>query len=137
MGGRRLLRCGRRRVVTWPRVAFTSITLILAAGCGRRPSATVAGVRAPDIERGRALASSRGCAACHTIGGVPDANGMIGPPLIRMAQRSFIAGVLPNTPEQLQRWIRHPQLVKPGNAMPELALTDSDAADLAAFLLTR
>ena len=53
------------------------------------------------------------------------------------AQRSFIAGVLPNTPEQLQRWIRHPQLVKPGVAMPELAIADSDAADIAAFLFTR
>jgi len=71
------------------------------------------------------------------IPGVNAADGLIGPPLTYWSQRQYIAGVLPNTPAQLQRWIRQPQLVKPGIAMPNIALSDSDAADIAAYLLSR
>jgi cytochrome c1 len=53
-----------------------------------------------------------------------------------MATRAVIAGVLPNTPENLVRWLRAPQEVSPHNAMPNLGVTARDAADIAAFLHT-
>jgi cytochrome c1 len=71
------------------------------------------------------------------IPGVLRGDGTVGPPLDHWPQRSFIAGVRPNTPAELQRWILHPQSVKPGVAMPDLAMPDSDAADIVAFLFTR
>jgi cytochrome c1 len=53
-----------------------------------------------------------------------------------MGQRTIIAGLLPNTPPNMIRWLQAPQSVVPGNAMPNLALSDRDAADIAAFLYT-
>jgi len=36
----------------------------------------------------------------------------------------MIAGVLENTPENLARWLRDPDSVKPGTTMPNLYLSD-------------
>ena len=46
----------------------------------------------------------------------------------------MIAGVLPNTPENLVHWLRSPQAVVPGNAMPDVGLSDAQARDIAAYL---
>ena len=43
----------------------------------------------------------------------PGANAPVGPPLERIGTRGFIAGVLPNTTENMVRWLRHPQAVNP------------------------
>jgi cytochrome c1 len=48
----------------------------------------------------------------------------------------MIAGELPNSPENLVRWIKSPQSVEPGTAMPTLGLTDQQARDAAAYLYT-
>ncbi|MGW4967215.1 c-type cytochrome [Nonomuraea sp. NPDC004186] len=76
-----------------------------------------------------------GCASCHTVPGVRDAQGLVGPPLASSAP-TYIAGVLVNTPSNLQRWIRYPQAVEPGTAMPDLGVTEQDARDIAAYLLS-
>jgi cytochrome c1 len=47
-----------------------------------------------------------------------------------------LAGNLPNTPENLVRWIRQPQTIKPGNVMPDLGIGVRDARDIAAYLYT-
>jgi cytochrome c oxidase subunit 2 len=58
------------------------------------------------------------CVLCHAIEGTAAA-GQIGPNLTRIGSRSTIgAGMLENTPENLERWIRDPRLVKPGVQMP-------------------
>jgi cytochrome c oxidase subunit 2 len=36
--------------------------------------------------------------------------------------------------ENLARWLRNPQAVKPGNLMPNLNLSDQDIAALVAYL---
>jgi len=59
----------------------------------------------------------------------------VGPSLDGLAQRSFIAGKLPATEENLVKWIRAPQQVKPGTAMPQLDVPERDARDMAAYLL--
>lgn len=87
-------------------------------------------------EHGRTLIRTYGCQTCHTIPGVPGADGMVGPPLDRIASRSYLAGRLPNNPENLLRWIRDPQGISPGTAMPNLHVTEKDGRDIAAYLYT-
>ena len=77
-----------------------------------------------------------GCYACHVIPGVTGANGLVGPALSGIASRVFIAGKLPNSPENITRWIQHPRAVDPHTAMPEMGVTDDDSRDIAAYLYT-
>ena len=84
--------------------------------------------------RGRALVQAHGCGTCHVIPGVEGADGLTGPPLTAMGWQAYVAGVLPNTPEALARFIMDPQAVDPRSAMPRLGLDASEAAAIAAFL---
>jgi cytochrome c1 len=60
----------------------------------------------------------------------------VGPPLTAFAERSFIAGRIPNAPDNLIRWILYPQSVDPQTAMPMLNVRPNDARDMAAYLYT-
>jgi cytochrome c len=75
-----------------------------------------------------------GCGTCHTVPGVAGANGTVGPRLDRVASQSFLAGQLPNTPDNLILWIQHPQEVRPGVGMPDMGVSQSDARNIAAYL---
>lgn len=86
--------------------------------------------------RGRVILRKYGCHACHTIPGVEGARGTVGPPLDRLGSRPYLAGRLPNTPENLLRWIRDPQGIEPGTAMPNMHVTEQDGRDIAAYLYT-
>ncbi len=90
----------------------------------------------PNADPSKAVNAMRayGCGTCHTIPGVPGAQGMVGPRLDRVATRSFLAGQLPNTPDNLILWIQHPQKVRQGSDMPELGVSDADARNIAAYL---
>ena len=48
----------------------------------------------------------------------------------------FIAGKLNNTTDNMVRWLRFPQEVVPGNAMPDMGLNEEEARDIAAYLAT-
>lgn len=87
-----------------------------------------------DAAQGRAVVSARHCGVCHEIPRVTGATGVIGPPLDQLWRRSFIAGTLANTPDNLVRWIRDPHGVDPTTAMPVLGLDDRQARDVATFL---
>ena len=65
---------------------------------------------------------------------MPGSNALTPPPLIGISQRSYLAGMLENTPENLRLWIQHPRQVNPRTAMPEQGVTDQDASDMAAYL---
>jgi putative membrane protein len=113
------------------------IVLALAAGCDDRyPDARGRQLTGGEPARGRDAIQHYGCGSCHDIPGVPGAAGRVGPPLGGVASRLYLAGRLPNTPENLIRWITHPQAIEPGNVMPEMGVTDQDARDIAAHLLT-
>lgn len=90
-----------------------------------------------DPARGEAMLIQYGCGSCHTLTGVRTATGMVGPPLDGVAERQIIGGHLANTPENMQRWIRDPQHVAPGTAMPDLHVGERDARDITAFLYSR
>lgn len=81
-----------------------------------------------------ALMIQYGCPTCHVIPGVPGGVGKVGPSLASLPRRSYLAGVLPNTPENLEQWVMHPQKFHPGVAMPDMSVSREDAHRIAAFL---
>ena len=87
-----------------------------------------------DAARGRQTIATVGCGACHTIPGVRGAVGKTAPPLMWMGRRTTIAGMLPNTPSNMFRWLKNPQAIVPGNAMPAGNLSDQQVRDIAAYL---
>ena len=121
---------------------------ILSAGLALMASGAVAGCTggqstapynvavAGSPQHGRALLSQYGCGACHIIPGVHAARGLVGPPLYFWSRRTMIAGELPNTPENLERWIENPPAIEPGTAMPNLGVTPAEARDMTAYLYT-
>ncbi len=104
---------------------------MLAAACGGAPLRVVQG---GDAARGRAAIARYGCGACHVIPGMTDAAGNVGPPLTAFSRRVTIAGEIPNTADSLVAWIRTPQAIEPGSAMPDLGVDDRSARDIAAYL---
>lgn len=100
------------------------------------PGRTVPAVPGGNADRGAAALTAYGCGACHVIPGVPGATGLVGPSLAGMGRRVYLAGLLPNDTDHLVRWIRHPQAVAPGTAMPDLGVSERDARDMAAYLFT-
>jgi cytochrome c oxidase subunit 2 len=83
---------------------------------------------------GTSLFVASGCGGCHRIAGTR-AEARYGPDLTHFAARRTIgAGTLPNTRDDLAAWLRDPQAVKPGNKMPDLALSDADIEKLVAYL---
>jgi cytochrome c len=89
-----------------------------------------------DPARGKDAIGRYGCVACHTIPGIPNPGSGLAPPLAHMAGRSYIGGVLPNTPADMERWLRNPPAVDPRTAMPNMNISAEDAKDIAAYLYT-
>lgn len=108
---------------------------LLACDAGKEKNAYLISV-AGNAEHGKQIIQNSGCGACHIIPGVEDARGLVGPPLNFFAERTMIAGELPNTPDNLVRWLRNPQAIEPNTAMPNLGLSDSQAWDVTAYLYT-
>ena len=94
--------------------------------------------RAPggDPSRGEQAIQNYGCGGCHSIPGVRGARGKVASPLDSFSQRTFIDGRLPNSSDNLVRWLVNPRAVDPETAMPTLGLTQTDARDVAAYLYT-
>lgn len=115
-----------------------TIVLFLSACSG-----DVSGVPEPrnssdrDIEAGRQLITSYGCGTCHTIPGISGADGMAGPPLNKFYERSYISGEVPNTWDNLTKYIQHPQDIEPGTVMPDLGVKEEEAGEIAAYLYHR
>lgn len=87
-----------------------------------------------DVARGRQALVKYNCGTCHKIAGIDGANGIKGQPLAGLAHRYDIVGALPNTPEDLVRWIRKPKSIYPETSMPDLNVTQQDAVDIVAYL---
>ncbi|MEQ8673822.1 MAG: c-type cytochrome [Aggregatilineales bacterium] len=119
---------------------FLSLVLGLSACLGDANQSSMAmqsehqSLEGGDSERGQQLLYDYGCGSCHTIPGVPGANTYVGPPLNEWSQRHYIAGSLPNTPENLITWIQNPQQIEPGTAMPILGVNEQEARHMSAYL---
>jgi cytochrome c len=87
--------------------------------------------RAPDIIR------RYGCAGCHTIPGIPGGDGQVGGPLVDIKRRVYVGGVVPNSPENLIRWIVAPQMFSSRSAMPVTGISEAEGRDVATYLYSR
>jgi cytochrome c oxidase subunit 2 len=76
------------------------------------------------------------CINCHAITGTV-ATGHFGPDLTHFASRDTIAsGAVPNTAENLRKWIDNPGQMKPGCLMPPMHLNARDITTVTAYLTT-
>lgn len=96
-----------------------------------------AAITGGDPRRGEAMFIQYGCGSCHALKNVRTATGSVGPPLDGIALRAIVGGHFSNTPANMERWIREPQQIAPGTAMPDLDVGAGDARDITAFLYTR
>lgn len=106
-----------------------------AASCDLRPTGPDA-VIAPTARQGRLALQRHGCHGCHMIPGIVGSARHVGPPLAGFGRREWIKGRVPNTPEQLARWIRDPQQIDPHSVMPPSDASPADARVMAAYLLS-
>ncbi len=119
-------------------LAAVSIAVAGAACVGNNPEEGVGydASTGGNPASGRRVIEERNCGSCHTIPGVRRANGLVAPPLLWFSRRSYIAGILPNTPANLVDWVREPSAIEPRTAMPTLGLSEQEARDVAAYLDT-
>jgi cytochrome c2 len=123
-------------------IVFLVVACVLLVGYSRNEVqrandiAAAIGATGGDPHRGKDKIRYYGCSSCHTIPGIEEANGKVGPPLTALALRMYIAGLVANTPDNLRHWIRHPHEIEPHTAMPEMGVTDEDSKDIAAYLYT-
>ena len=114
--------------------------LALAAGVPQPPAGPPvrreATTMPPSAAEGHRLIQQYGCVSCHTIPGVTGATAHVGPPLAGIASRTFIAGLLPNTRDNMVRWLHDPQGIDPLSMMPSQGVSEQEAAHIAAYLAT-
>jgi cytochrome c oxidase subunit II len=98
------------------------------------------------IQEGERIFLSAACVACHAVSGTT-AVGVLGPALTLYGSRPWVgAGAAQNNLENVMRWIRDPQAMKPGTLMPGTVrgaagmpptnLTDAEVHAVAAYLLS-
>ena len=85
-------------------------------------------------EHATIMLAQYGCHSCHVIEGLVGPSSHVGPPLVDWSHRKYIAGVLPNTEENLVRWILDPKGVSPQTLMPDLDVAEAHAREMAAYL---
>jgi cytochrome c oxidase subunit 2 len=85
-------------------------------------------------QRGHDVFMNNACVTCHTIRGT-QAGSRVGPELTHVgSRRTIAAGTLRNTREELTRWVRDPQAIKPGTRMPANRLSEDDLRAVVAYL---
>jgi|SRR4051794_29063650 cytochrome c len=118
-------------------VHFLRLVLLLfaglLAGCDNDETGTTLNFQG-DVKRGKTLVANYGCGNCHLIPKVAGADGNVGPPLLHLATRVYIAGFVRNSPENMSVWLQDPQKILPGNAMPTMGISQKDSHDITAFL---
>jgi cytochrome c2 len=119
------------------RILSIALFCCVVAGCKTsRIESEAATMTGGDPHKGRVAIERYGCQSCHTIPGIRGADGLVGPPLTKIASRVYIGGVLPNTPDNMMKWIQNPKAVDQLTAMPNTGVTEGDARDIAGYLYT-
>jgi cytochrome c2 len=111
--------------------------LVTLSGCEEPAPPPWLAMIGGDPASGRRLIADYGCGACHMVDGVRGARGMVGPPLRDLAQRTTLAGQIPNTPANMLQWLLDPPSLVPSTAMPAVGLTLAEARDIGAFLYSQ
>ena len=90
----------------------------------------------PTAAEGQTVFMHSACINCHTVAGTA-ATGRFGPDLTHLESRDTIAaGSIPNTPENLRKWVDDPNSMKPGALMPSMHLSQHDLDAITAYLTT-
>ena len=87
-----------------------------------------------DPDRAPGVLRRYGCSGCHTIPGIPGADGQVGASLADIRKRVYVGGATTNSAENLVRWIVLPQSFSPASAMPATGISENEARDVAAYL---
>lgn len=111
-------------------VALSSLAALLCACHGQTHVARPTG----SAHLGAITITRQACGSCHVIPGIEEADGRVGPPLVHFAAQQTIAGKLPNTPNNLARFLKSPRSVVRNGAMPNLGLSDDQVRDITAYL---
>lgn len=114
----------------WPLLACASLV-----ACDGPPDRTPT-LGDANVAKGRQLVTDKGCVACHTFPDVKWPRGGLGPALEDFGRQGLIAGRLPNQPGTLMQFVRNAPALVPGTAMPATLMTDQEARDVTAYLLT-
>ena len=92
------------------------------------PSVTVSG----DAAAGQKLVRDIGCVGCHLMEGETEpkvgSRRRFGPALVKLGSKV--------KPEWLFNWLKEPRHYAPGTRMPNMKLTDQEAMDISAYLLS-
>jgi cytochrome c oxidase subunit 2 len=89
-----------------------------------------------NVSSGRSTFLAQSCVNCHRVRGTA-AQGTYAPDLTHlMSRETLAAGMVPNKPEDLRRWVADPQPIKPGCLMPAFGLGDRERDDIVRYLLT-
>lgn len=121
---------------------IVGVSLLVVAGSalpacsGGRTERAYAATTEESARAGREVIEREDCGSCHTIPGIRGARGLVGPPLTSFGRRTYIAGELPNTADNLTQWVMNPHSVEPGTAMPDLGLEEDEARAVVAYLYT-
>ena len=97
----------------------------------RQPPSPTAAVEAA---KGAEVFREKNCVNCHAIAGLMT-RGRVAPDLTHVGSRTTLAaGTLPNTPENLAKWLKDPESVKKGVLMPDTGLETDQIEYLTAYL---
>jgi mono/diheme cytochrome c family protein/cytochrome c2 len=88
----------------------------------------------PRTEGADVLLRQYACHSCHQMENVIGPRVDAGPPLADWSKRAYIAGVLPNTEQNLALWIMDPRAISPQTLMPDLGVPPEHARAMAEFL---
>ena len=89
---------------------------------------------AVEAVKGAEVFREKNCVNCHSIAGLMT-KGRVAPDLTHVGSRTTLAaGTIPNTPENLAKWLNNPQAVKKGALMPEIGLKPEQIKNLTAYL---
>ncbi len=84
--------------------------------------------------KGAEVFREKNCVNCHSITGLMT-RGRRAPDLTHVGSRTTLAaGTIPNTPENLAKWLKNPQSVKKGVLMPDTGLETDQIIYLTAYL---
>jgi mono/diheme cytochrome c family protein len=102
----------------------------IESACGQCHEGRLSGT--PQLNAGRDLLSRSGCVRCHTVRS-PEGRAMTAsddpPPLDHIAEKT--------SREWIYAWLKNPQAYAATASMPNFQLSDGDARDISAFLMSQ
>ena len=117
---------------------FALLSLLVAfLACSNSRFEDAARVTGGEPVKGKEDIVRYGCPSCHEIPGIPTARSRVGPSLRNIVAQQYLAGQLLNTPDNMARWIRTPQEIRPDSAMPDMGLSEDQARDITAYLYSQ